>query len=194
MAANEAQEEIYAVYNDLIPGFGDLLREEADLNESGEASIEDIEANRDAQTAALDGYLATLEQEDLEAYGGLLYNNTASAGAYNCARCHTAGWSWNAGDVLAANPELENLIPAEIPGSGGYGPSLIGVADTFSSAEDQQRFISAGCSENLQYGLNGVCEVAGQMPGFGETSTTMPGANLSEDQIAAIVAYERGLE
>lgn len=194
VAAREAQREIYAVYNDLIPGFGDLLEEEAELTASGDASIEEIEANRTAQQDALDGYLETLEQEDLEAYGGLLFNNSASAGAYNCARCHTAGWSWNAGDVLAANPELADLIAAEIPGSGGFGPSLIGVADTFSSAEQMQRFISVGCSDNLQYGINGVCEVSGQMPGFGENATDTPGANLTEDQIAAIVAYERGLE
>jgi mono/diheme cytochrome c family protein len=194
VAARQAQEEIYEVYNDLVPGFGDLLREEAELNESGDASIEEIEANREAQQAALDAYLETLEQEDLEAYGGLLFNNTGSGGAYNCARCHTSGWSWNAGDVLEANPELENLIPAEIPGSGGFGPSLIGVADSFTSAEEMQRFISIGCSDNLQYGINGVCEVSGQMPGFGEAATDTPGSSLTEDQIAAIVAYERGLE
>ncbi len=60
VAARAAQQEIYAVYNDLIPGFGDLLREEAELNDSGDASIEAIEANRTAQQEALDGYIETL--------------------------------------------------------------------------------------------------------------------------------------
>lgn len=194
-AAAEAQEQIYALYDELIPGFGELLREGDELAdpESG-ATIEEIEANADARTAALDGYIAELAENDFEAYGGLLFNNPAGAGGYNCARCHTAGWSWNADQVLDQNPNLEGLVEPEIPGSGGFGPQLIGVADTFSSASDQERFISSGCQPNLQYGNNGVCEPSGQMPGFGDNSTELEGAMLSPEQIAAIVAYERGLE
>ncbi len=194
VAANEAQAQTFELYNDLIPGFGDLLQEEAELTASADASIEDLEANREAQTEALDAYIAELAATDPAAYGGLLFSNPASAGAYNCARCHTAGWSWNAGDVLDANPELAGLIPPEIPGSGGFGPALIGVADAFLSPEQMEDFISGGCSENLNYGINGVCEPSGQMPGFGDNATPDPGATLTPEQIAAVVAYERGLE
>ena len=176
------------------PGFGDLLIEEIELSTSADAAIEDVEANREAQTAALDAYLAELLATDPEAYGKLVFNNEGGAGAYGCARCHTGGWSWNADGVLAENPALEGLIEPEVSGGGGFGPGLLGVADQFTSAGDQGDFISGGCTPNLQYGTNGVCEPSGQMPGFGPTSTDLEGAVLTDEQIAAVVAYERGLE
>ena len=58
----------------------------------------------------------------------------------------------------------------------------------------QSAFVSVGCESNLQYGLNGVCEPSGQMPGFGPNATELEGSMLSLEQIAAIVEYERGLE
>ena len=83
-----------------------------------------------------------------------------------------------------------------MPGGGGFGPSLIGVREAFTSGADQSSFISQGCSTNLQYGLNGVCEPSGQMPGFGFNSTDLArehGGLLTPEQIDAIVAYERSL-
>ena len=142
----------------------------------------------------LDEYLGLLAQNNTAKYGEYLFNNPAGAGAYACARCHTAGYSWNAGEELKENPNLTGLIKPEIPGSGGFGPSLIGVVSQFSSASAQEAFISTGCEPNLSYGLNGVCEPSGQMPGFGVNATELEGAMLSPEQIAAIVEYERGLE
>ena len=142
----------------------------------------------------LDNYLSILAETNAAKYGEYLFNNPAGAGAYACARCHTAGSSWNADNELAKNPNLQGLINAEVPGGGGFGPSLIGVTSQFSSAEDQSAFVSVGCESNLQYGLNGVCEPSGQMPGFGPNATELEGSMLSLEQIAAIVEYERGLE
>lgn len=189
-----ARAEITALYNDLSDGLGDLIAAAGDLSADPDASAEDISAAEAAVTAALDAHIETLAPEE---HGELLFNNTAAAGSYNCARCHTAGQSWDADDVLADNPNLEGLILPEEPGGGGFGPSLIGVAEQFTSATDQSDFIGVGCSTNLQYGVNGVCEPSGQMPGFGFGSTDLSremGAGvLTQEQIDAIVAYERGL-
>lgn len=190
-----AQAEVDALYNAVDDGLGDLLRVAAEVAGDAESTVEEIEASQDAVTRALDAYIAGL---DPAAEGELLFNNSAGAGAYNCARCHTAGSSWGADDVLVENPNLEGpgLILPEVPGGGGFGPSLLGVREAFSSATDQSSFISQGCSTNLQYGLNGVCEPSGQMPGFGFNATDLArehGGLLTPEQIDAIVAYERSL-
>lgn len=190
-----AQAEVDALYNAVTPGLGDLLRASTEISGNPDSTVEDIDAAQAAVTQALDDYIA---QVDPAVQGRLLFNNSAGAGAYNCARCHTAGSSWDADGVIAESPNLEGpgLIVAEVPGGGGFGPSLIGVTEAFSSAADMSGFISQGCSTNLQYGLNGVCEPSGQMPGFGFNSTDLArehGGLLSPEQIDAIVAYERGL-
>jgi mono/diheme cytochrome c family protein len=195
-----AREQITDLYNSVIPdtgagrGLGDLLDESAALAADPDASVEEITAAQAAVDAALDSYIADLAPVD---EGALLFNNAAAGGSYNCARCHTAGSSWDADGVLHDNPSLGGLILPEQPGGGGFGPSLIGVADTFVSALDQADFVGQGCSPNLQYGLNGVCEPSGQMPGFGFKSTDVSaehGALLNPEQIAAIVAYERSFQ
>ncbi len=170
----------------------------AEISADPEATPEDIAAAQADVDAALDAYLADLAENDEVAYGELLFNNAVGAGSYNCARCHTAGSSWNADDVLAENPSLEGLIEPEMPGGGGFAPSLLGVADQFLTAEDQAAFVERGCEPNLQYGTNGVCEPSGQMPGFGPGATDYAKENggglLTPEQVAAIVAYERSLQ
>lgn len=189
-----AQVEVTSAYNAAAPGLGDLIAERDRISADSSSSVDQIEAASEAVEDALDDHIASLAPEE---YGELLYNNPAGAGSYGCARCHTAGSSWGADQVLANNPSLEGLIPPEVPGGGGFGPALIGVADSFTSAESQSAFITAGCSPNLQYGRNGVCEPSGQMPGFGASATDRArefGGLLSPDQIDAIVAYERSLQ
>ncbi len=197
-----AQEEITSLYNEVIPdagrglGLGDLLAAAAALAADSDASVEEISAAQADVDSAIDDYIAGLAPE---AEGELLFNNTAAGGSYNCARCHTAGSSWDADGVLFGNPNLEGpgLILPEVPGGGGFGPSLIGVAETFLSDRSQSDFVTQGCSPNLQYGLNGVCEPSGQMPGFGSSSTDYSrehGGLLTPEQIDAIVAYERSLQ
>ncbi len=169
----------------------------AALSTDPEATVEAIEEAQREVDATLDAYIADLAATDQVAYGELLYNNEAGAKTYGCARCHTAGASWNADGVLAANPSLEGLIDPEVPGGGGFGPSLLTVESQFESAASHSDFIWTGCMPNLQYGQNGVCEPSGQMPGFGAASTPLSESVgegvLTREQIDAIVAYERSL-
>ena len=187
-------EELKAAYNQLVNGLGDALENQRLVKANPESEIEQIEIADNAVLALLDQHIDDLAENNVVKYGEYLFNNPAGAGAYACARCHTAGSSWNANDVLAANPSLQGLVNPEVPGGGGFGPSLIGVTTQFASASDMQVFIANGCEPNYQYGLNGVCEPSGQMPGFGPNATELEGALLSLEQIAAIVEYERGLE
>ena len=160
--------------------------------------------------------------------GELLFNN----GVYGCARCHTPRDSWQftgpetdpgAGPVVLAkgSPEeaeviaqLGNLIPADIPGGGAFGPNLTNGATLrqFDSAEGHVGFVTIGSQEGVGYGNFGQGDGGGQMPAFGECvgdrdsserspihgfctledGSTRPGM-LDADQIADIVAYERGL-
>ena len=189
-----SDEEMKEGFNNLIDGLGDALEEQQEIKANSESTIEAIDEIDNKVLQLLDQHLSNLAATNAAKYGQYLFNNPAGAGAYACARCHTAGSSWNANEVLASNPNLEGLINAEVPGGGGFGPSLIGVTSQFTSAADQTAFISVGCEPNLQYGLNGVCEPSGQMPGFGPNATELEGSMLSLEQIAAIVEYERELE
>ena len=189
----EATSEQQEIFNLLHTGLGDAIVEQSAIQQDSEAELEDIEeANRTVEHL-LDDYLVELATTNAQKYGDYLFNNSAGSGSYACARCHTAGSSWNANEILKANPSLEGLVDPEIPGSGGFGPSLIGVESQFTSASSQSQFISEGCEANLQYGMNGVCEPSGQMPGFGHDATDLGGSILSLDQINAIVEYERAL-
>lgn len=170
--------------NATVPGLGDLRREEAALS-AALAEDPDLLPQVEETQAAIERLLNRhYDGLSLEAQGELLFANSADGGSYSCARCHTAGSSWNADGLIAERPEYEGLIVPELPGGGGFGPSLIGVSTQFASAGEQESFIAAGCNLGDQYGSNGFCD-SGQMPGFGTV--------LTPEQIEAIVAYERGL-
>ena len=190
---NPTDEELKVAYNLLVTGLGDALENQRIVKANPESEIEEIENADSAVLVLLDQHIDELAQNNAAKYGEYLFNNPAGAGAYACASCHTAGSSWNANEVLAATPSLQGLVNPEVPGGGGVGPSLIGVTTQFASALDMQVFIANGCDPNYQYGLNGVCEPSGQMPGFGPNATELEGALLSPEQIAAIVQYERGI-
>ncbi len=102
--------------------------------------------------------------------GELLFNMEASSGTYSCARCHTHGWSYD-----------EPLIS----GGGAMGPNLTGGSEgrQFPSEADQVGFVQDGSEQGKRYGQQG--QGTGRMPGFGEIYT--------QEQIAAVVRYERGL-
>jgi len=144
-------------------------------------------------------------------YGELLYNNPAGAGAYGCARCHSAGFSYGANNYAVDNPSIDPIVD----GSGALGPSLIGVSDQFETFEAQVGFIVTGSKNGAKYGSYGQGDGGGQMPGFGgcwaeddaagELSRILTtrieghcadrtGGLLTDAQIRAIVAYERSLE
>ncbi len=97
-----------------------------------------------------------------------------AVGLYNayCARCHTGGYS------AGVQFELE-------PGSGGFGPSLVGDRSLlqFPTAQDHIDFIVEGSENAKPYGVNGAGR--GWMPGFGFV--------MSADDIALIVEYERSM-
>ncbi|MEC7923856.1 MAG: c-type cytochrome [Actinomycetota bacterium] len=188
-----SESELQNTLNLLYAGLGNAIVEQSAIQQDPDADVEDIEEANTAVEQLLDDYLIELATTNAQKYGGYLFNNPAGAGSYACARCHTAGSSWNANEILEANSSLVGLIESEISGNGGFGPSLIGVESQFTSASSQSQFISQGCEANLQYGMNGVCEPSGQMPGFGHNATDLEGSMLSLDQIDAIVEYERAL-
>jgi mono/diheme cytochrome c family protein len=102
--------------------------------------------------------------------GEALFNLDINGGSANCARCHTKGWSYG-------DPQLS--------GGGAMGPNLTGGATVrqFPNVEDQIAFIKAGSENGKRYGQQG--QGSGRMPGFDTI--------LSDEQIEAIVNYERGL-
>lgn len=87
-----------------------------------------------------------------------------------CARCHTQGASYG-------QPSVQ--------GGGAYGPDLTGGATLrqFPTVAQHVSWVTETVEIGKQYGQRGIS--SGRMPYFGDT--------LTEEQIAAIVAYERTL-
>jgi mono/diheme cytochrome c family protein len=104
------------------------------------------------------------------AMGEALFNLDINSGAYNCARCHTQGWSYGSPGV---------------PGQGAFGWNLTGGATPshFPSEQDMINFIKSGSEVGQRYGKQS--QGTGRMPGFGGL--------LSDTQIKAIVEYVRSL-
>jgi len=143
-------------------------------------------------------------------YGKYLFSNPAGSGQYNCARCHTKGFSYDGENVK--NKSGQALFPSGlIPGGGFFGPNLTGGVTTrqFETAGSHDDFITSGSKIGVKYGQYG--QGTGKMPGFGartEDRCQIPPdpreggppiadcvypATLTTEQIAAIVAYERSL-
>ena len=143
-------------------------------------------------------------------YGKYLFNNPASSNQYNCARCHTKGFSYNGATVTDKNGQL--LFPSGlISGGGFFGPNLTGGLTTrqFETVATHEDFVTSGSKIGVKYGQYG--QGSGRMPGFGPRSDDSceippdPGTGgapvsactyptiLTTEQIAAIVAYERSL-
>lgn len=98
----------------------------------------------------------------------------------HCARCHTKGWSYQTEDTPYAEPEEA--------GGGWYGPNLTGGSTVrqFPDEEDHIEFVTNGVEDNRAYGTGGVQKNSGGgMPYFANT--------LTEEQIKAVVEYERSL-
>jgi mono/diheme cytochrome c family protein len=99
----------------------------------------------------------------------------------NCARCHTKGASYYDPTNLALP------VPPE-PGTGAFGPNLTNGSTLVQfpgEAGEQEHFdwVALGAPPNEGYGIRGIS--SGRMPHFVQM--------LSQQQIEAIVAYERGL-
>jgi mono/diheme cytochrome c family protein len=111
-----------------------------------------------------------------------------AGGAYACARCHTQGWSYG---------------QPNIPGGGAsMGPTLRGgvTLRQFPTPASQIEWVTNYTPRGQAYGFSG--QSSGRMPGFGAnpnaedplTARMSPDqVMLTEEQIAAVVAYERSL-
>lgn len=116
---------------------------------------------------------ARLAQLEASSDGQLLFESY-------CARCHTKGWSF----FTPGNSRVRLPAPQ---GTGAFGPNLAGgeVRRQFVNPKDQFNFISSGSAFQTAYGSQGIG--SGRMPGF----NTVAGRILTDDQINAIVEYER---
>lgn len=142
-----------------------------------------MEGCAEGELTCEDGHLPQAQSDELTAqarklvddgtYGSLgeaLFSLDTNSGAYSCARCHTRGWSYG-------DPQQT--------GGGALGPNLTGGSTVrqFPEAEAHTEFITAGSENGKRYGQQG--QGSGRMPGFGQL--------LTDEQIRAIVDYERGL-
>jgi mono/diheme cytochrome c family protein len=151
-AQNDAE---LAAEQERIGGLEDELeRLEAELEGAEGDDATDLERRIAALEAEI-GY----DQPDTE--GAALFN-------LHCARCHTAGWSYN---------------EPEEPGSGAFGPPMYNVVRQFPDREDHIDFVANGREVGEVYGEQG--QASGRMPYFSQI--------LTPEQIEAIVDYEREL-
>lgn len=156
------------------PGGGPLTEQQIDniIDYLFFIAIDEEEAKA-AATAEIERSLEAGEYDSLgEAVFNLGLNSPNFAGgAYSCGRCHTPGWSYG-------NPGDEG-------GAGTIGFSLLGgsTINRFTSEADHYQFVFDGSEDGVGYGNRG--QGTGKMPGFGRM--------LTEEQIQAVVEYERGL-
>jgi mono/diheme cytochrome c family protein len=147
-----------------------IPREDCDATEAEDPLCPTGHLPADVQQQIEDAARQAVEDGEYQSYGEALFNLELASGAYSCARCHTSGWSY--GD------------PQE-SGQGGLGPNLTGGSTNahFPNAEEMEDFVANGTENGVGYGEQG--QGSGKMPGFGQM--------LTEEQIAAIVEYERSL-
>jgi mono/diheme cytochrome c family protein len=102
--------------------------------------------------------------------GEALFNSSYKGGSFSCARCHTRGWSYGA---------------PKTTGGGAFGPNLTGGSEVRQCAttEELTDFVAGGSHLGAVYCENG--QGSGRMPGLG--------AQLSDEQLSAIIDYVRGL-
>lgn len=185
-----------------------------DMALAADSSLDD-EGNEDLWRFAALEILSTPDafegQDAYLQYGEILFANEAAAGTYSCARCHTYGWSFDAAGpyTLEVHGTDEAILDEYVQGGGFFGPNLRGgsTLDQFETAAGHADFIERGQTIGATYGRGGSGG-NGQMPGFGpltESNPQGPGmgpgsgveftypALLTEEQIDAIVAFERTL-
>ncbi len=214
------EDDLAGALDDAEAALADARSELSDATEDGDenaveraqAAVDGAQADVDDANAAIDEAVAELverisdaeaDERDQILYGEFLFNNTAGEGEYSCARCHTNGWSYGARSdesvaaLIEEWPRLEStgILRAYVPGGGAFGPSLWTVKNHWPTAEGQIGFITAGGGFGSQD--------SNQMPGFGgredeklvdaEGNPLRYPALLTQDQIAAVVAYERSL-
>jgi mono/diheme cytochrome c family protein len=181
------------------------IREE--LFAGGSFSPDDDPADVEAEVDKIFERYTDLDASEADQllYGKILFENTADAGSYNCARCHTQGYSYGAtsedatADLIEEFPLLDEsgILTGYVPGGGFFGWNLTGGSTErqFPDVSGHEDFVASGSEVGVRYGQGG--QGSGQMPGFAgridddlEIEWT---ALLAPEQIEAVVAYERSL-
>jgi mono/diheme cytochrome c family protein len=137
-------------------------------------------SDEEATARALEAKEAAMAAEPDKSEGQVLFE-------LHCARCHTPRWPGRGPATLPNNGGEIEVLPGP-PGAGRYGPALnsVGLAQLFQDPEDQVAFIAAGAADNVAYGDQNTRLGNYGMPGFGKI--------LTEEEIRAIVDYERSLD
>lgn len=156
-----------------------------------------VQTEIDETCAPDDAGLCTLPDGEFRTLGEAIFNmglhTQFAGGAYSCGRCHTKGWSYG---------------QPQVAGGGAFGPNLTNGSELrqFPAKDQQIEFVATGGIQGKFYGTNGLSS-GGMMPGFGFNSNAVvvekPGPVIfpmspdqvmfTEEQIAAVVEYERGL-
>jgi mono/diheme cytochrome c family protein len=161
-----------------IPGNGALNEQTVQdlVNFLASIQVTDDEALDTSETELEDARATAIERGRTDVTDGQLLFEI------NCARCHTQGFSTYESyfQDTALDPP-----PALVMGGGAFGPNLreCSTVRQFPLVADMVEFITNGSDLQRGYGERGIG--SGRMPGFG--------VMLSDDQIAAIVEYERSL-
>lgn len=157
----------------------------------GDQSKAEVQAELDKTCAADAAGNCTLPGGAYKTLGEAVFNlgyaDGFAGGSYSCGRCHTKGWSYG---------------QAQVAGGGGFGPNLTGGSEIrqFPTAAQQIAFVSAYPKAGTSYGIQGLS--SGRMGSFGvnpnavdpKTAIMSPDqVMLTQEQIAAVVAYERSL-
>src|SRR5262245_42720233 len=148
-----------------------IPREDCSAEEAGDPLCESGHLPTEDQQAIDDRAHQLVDEGVYDSYGEALFNMDLASGAYNCARCHTEGYSYG-------NPG--------VPGQGAFGWNLTGGSENarFPNEADHIEFVQTGSEQGVGYAPQ--AQGTGRMPAFG----TM----LTDQQIEAIVEYERGLK
>ncbi len=182
-------DEVEEVRNILVYGRGVMpawgLEGGGPLNDQ---AIDDIVAwlwrerltDEEATARALEAKEAAMAADPGKSEGQVLFE-------LHCARCHTPRWPGRGPTQLPNNAGTVEVVPGPA-GSGRYGPALnsLSLGRLFADPDDQVAFIAAGAADNVPYGDQNTRLGNYGMPGFGKI--------LTEDEIRAIVDYERGLD
>ncbi len=147
-----------------------IPREDCSAEEAGDPLCESGHLPTEEQQAIDDRAHQLVDEGTYESYGEALFNMDLASGAYSCARCHTEGFSYG-------NPG--------VPGQGAFGWNLTGGSENsrFPNEADHIEFVQTGSEEGVGYAPQ--AQGTGRMPAFGQL--------LTDEQIEAIVEYERGL-
>ena len=134
----------------------------------------------DQQINDLVNFLKSIQIEPEEAKEAAAEFGTDGETLFNqyCARCHTLGWSYR---DSYQEPDAQ-------PAGGAFGPNLRDglTLRQFTTEEEHIEFVREGSEYGKPYGRRGIGgKESGGMPGFGKM--------LSDEQIEAIVEYERSL-